>query len=230
MTYREEYRQDRYRMQDGPRRGDIIGAFTDAVRDNPMSAALIGLGALWLFAGGNRMTLLGGNGRTSIISSAAHGAGSVAHGAGNVASRVGHSVSSGVSSIGETISDTASRATDYVSGSFRGVDAESAYRNPRAMSDDTDTYGDDGYGQQPSRMSSMRDSMQDMFERHPVALGVAGLALGAGVAASLPLTRMEREQLGKAGEAVRSKVSETATQAKEFAGAMLDEVKHSSGV
>jgi hypothetical protein len=130
MTYREEYRQDRYRMQDGPRRGDIIGAFTDAVRDNPMSAALIGLGALWLFAGGNRMTLLGGNGRTSIISSAAHGAGSVAHGAGNVASRVGHSVSSGVSSIGETISDTASRATDYVSGSFRGVDAESAYRNP----------------------------------------------------------------------------------------------------
>jgi hypothetical protein len=67
--------------------------------------------------------------------------------------------------------------------------------------------------------------MQNLFERHPVALGLAGLALGAGVAASLPLTETERE----AGEAVRSKVSETASQAKEIAGAVAEEVKRQAG-
>ena len=64
-----------------------------------------------------------------------------------------------------------------------------------------------------------------MFERNPAAIGIAGLALGIGVAASLPLTRKEQETLGAAGDVVRHKAAEVAEQAKDIASAVADEVK-----
>ena len=67
--------------------------------------------------------------------------------------------------------------------------------------------------------------MTDLFDRHPLALGLAGLALGMGVAASLPLTEQERETLGKARDAVGEKVAEAAEQAKDFAGSVMTEAK-----
>jgi len=240
---------DRNRYQDDPayrggytmgRRSDIMGAFSDAVRDNPMSAALIGMGALWLFMGGNRMSLLGGNGRTSLVGSVAHGAGDVAQGTAHAASQMGSSVASTVSStvsgIAETVSDAASRMGSYVSGAVGGVDAQSEYRNSSVSEgrsdddygmDDEDEYSS-GRGYMAS-VTSLRGSMQDLFERHPMALGVAGLAIGAGVAASLPLTSTERETLGKAGDAVREKVADVAEQAKDMAKTMADEVRQQTG-
>lgn len=191
-----------------PRRNDITTAFTDAVRENPVPAALIGMGALWLFMGGGSMTLFGGHGRSSVIGTAAHGVGSAAQGAAHMAERVGHAAAETASSIGETVSETAERASDYVSSSLRGgVDAEAAYH--------------DG----TPRMAGPRASLQDLFARHPVALGLAGIALGAGAAMTLPLTETERDTLGKAGEAVRNRLSETAAQAKDFTRAMAEEVR-----
>lgn len=213
----------------GLHRNDVVGSLTDAVRDNPAAAAIIGMGVVWLFMGGNRVSLLGSNGRTSALGAVAHGAGQAAHGAGHMASRMGgavaSTVSSAASSVSEGVTSAAHRVGEYVGGTVHGVNAEDEYRNGEWM--------DDGmrhaaHARGPGRAStirSVRDGLQDLFERHPVALGIAGLALGAGVAASLPLTDTERE----AGEAVRSKVSETASQAKEMAGAVVDEVKRQAG-
>lgn len=211
-------------------RNDMMTAFTDAVRDNPIPAALIGMGALWLFAGGGSMTLFGGRHRASLVGTVAHGAGSVAHGASGMTqsaahsvSRMGHQVASGVSStvggFAEAVSDTASRMGDYVGSTLHGADAQSEYRNPN--------FSRDGEGIRAS-MGEMTSGLKDMFERHPVALGVAGLALGAAVAASLPLTATERETLGKATEAVKDKLGEAAGQAKEMAAAAVDEVSRGS--
>lgn len=213
----------RYAM--GQMRGnDMMGALTDAVRENPVPAALIGMGALWLFMGGGSMSLFGGRGRSSLVGTVASGAGNVVHGAGEMARSTAHavtgmgsSVASGVSStvggFAESVGDTASRMGEYVKDSIGGVDSQSAYRNPSFAGDMSESG--------PSMLSGMRD----LFERHPIALGVAGLALGAGIAASLPLTATERETLGKAKETVRDKLDEATSQAKEMASAMVDEVK-----
>jgi hypothetical protein len=226
-------RSDRAPAMRGPQASgnDLVSSITDAARDNPLSAALIGMGALWLFTGGSNMSLLGGRGRKSILGAAAHGAESVAHGAGSIAQdaahavgRMGSSVASGVSStvggIAGSVSDTASRVGDYVSQGLQGVDAQAEYRNPN--------FSNDQGGSLRSTMSSMTSDvtsgLHDMFERHPVALGAAGLALGAAVAASLPLTATERETLGKANEAVRGKLGEAAEQAKDMASAAVEEV------
>lgn len=218
-------------------RTDILSSITDAARDNPMSAALIGMGALWLFMGGNKMSLLGGKGRTSLIGAAAHGAGSVATGAAHIASgaahgvaRAGSAVASGVSSaasgLSESVTDGASRVGEFVSGSVQGVDAQSEYRNAEFRDDDhTSRYVQDNGGNRSSPLSTMRESIADVFERHPMALGLAGLALGMGVAASVPLTGKERETLGKARDAVGDKVAEATEQAKEFAGAVVSEAR-----
>ena len=125
----------------GSSRNDFMWSLTDAVRENPVPAALIGMGAMWLFMGGGNMSLFGGRDRTSLFGTVAHGAGSVAHGAGDMAQsaahavgRMGSSVASGVSStvggFAEQVSDTASRMGEYVSNSMHGVDAQSDYRNP----------------------------------------------------------------------------------------------------
>ena len=36
--------------------GDFVSGLQDAIRQNPVSAALVGMGILWMFAGGNRIT------------------------------------------------------------------------------------------------------------------------------------------------------------------------------
>jgi len=40
--------------------GDFFDSLQDAVRENPISAALIGMGVLWMFMGGSKTSLFGG--------------------------------------------------------------------------------------------------------------------------------------------------------------------------
>ena len=229
MNHHDRFRSPGSHYQGGgaehsPGRRDILGAVADAARENPLSASLIGIGALWLFMGGSNMSLLGGRGRTSIMSAATHGAGSVAagaahvvtgatHGAARAASTVSSGVSSAASGFSESVSDGVSRAGDYVTGAIHGVDAQSEYRN-------VDLSGD-----RSSSLARVRNNIADLFQRQPLALGLAGLAVGMGVAASIPVTETERDALGKARDAVGDKVADATEQAKEFTGAMAKEAK-----
>lgn len=167
----------------GPRSGgnDFMSSLSEAVRDNPVSAALIGMGALWLFTGGSTMSLLGGRGRKSILGTAAHGAESLAQGAGGFAhdaarsaGRMGSSIASGISStvggLAGSVSDTAGRVGDYVSQGLHGVDAQAEYRNPNFTSP-----GGSFRSTVSGMTSDVAGSLHDMFDRHPVALGAAGL-------------------------------------------------------
>ena len=51
------------------RAGDFLSDLSTAVRENPIPAALVGMGVLWLFSGGNKTTL--GGGGTSLASNQA---------------------------------------------------------------------------------------------------------------------------------------------------------------
>ena len=231
----QRYGRERYGAQNRTRRerSDILGTVTGAMRENPMSAALIGMGALWLFMGGNASPLSAAMGGGALLRNVAAGAGSMAKGTAHAATRMGNSVASTVSSTAsnaaETVGDAAGLVGEYVSGSVHGVDANSEYRNANVSDGMENDESAKGYGVSAA-VSSYRGSMQEMLERYPLALGVAGLALGAGIAASLPLSTTERETLGKVGEAARSKIDEVTGQAREIAGAVADEVRqHATG-
>lgn len=237
MSYQDKSRQDNDLIRDarpemaamrGPhyRRDDMMSALGDAVRENPVPAALIGMGALWLFMGGANMSLFGGGGRASLMGSMAHGAADMAHDARGMArtaaqsvSRMGSSLASGVSStvggLAETVGDAAGRVGDVVGSTLHGVDARQGDRNP-------------AFSRAAASASDMTAGLRDMLERNPMALGVAGLALGAAAAASLPLTSTERDALGRATDTVRSKLGDVAAQARDIASAAVDEVSRAS--
>src|ERR1700674_5658728 len=72
---------------------DFVNALQDAVRENPISAALIGMGVLWMFIGGSNTSLFGGGGRKSIFRTAGPGVEEVSVSVRDAAARVGSSVS-----------------------------------------------------------------------------------------------------------------------------------------
>ena len=43
-------------QNNGSGAGDFVSGLQDAVRQNPVSAALVGMGLLWMFTGGNRLS------------------------------------------------------------------------------------------------------------------------------------------------------------------------------
>src|SRR6202012_568180 len=101
---------DRYNTAPSTNRGqpphltgnDLVGMVDKAVRENPLSAALIGMGALWLFMGGSSISLFGNGQRKSVFGALQQGAEATAHAVQSGASAVGSSVSYAARQIGET--------------------------------------------------------------------------------------------------------------------------------
>jgi hypothetical protein len=73
--------------------------------------------------------------------------------------------------------------------------------------------------------STFQQNIGDLFERQPLLLGAVGIAIGAGIAASIPTTEAENRIMGEASDLVRDAVTEKATQARGMADAAVQEVK-----
>jgi len=73
--------------------------------------------------------------------------------------------------------------------------------------------------------NTVQQSIGELFERQPLLLGVVGIAIGAGIAASIPTTEAENKVMGGASDFVREAVSEKAAQVKEMADAAVHEAK-----
>jgi hypothetical protein len=225
---------------------DFADALGSAIRENPVSAALIGMGVLWMFLGGSNTTLFGGTGRKSIFRTAARGAAEAAGVVRDTAGHVGSSVSSAAEQVantaagtisgmadavrrssaaaGDVASRTAAQARDAVSAGYEaGTDVAS--RAGETLSNAT-TSAASALQERGSKLgSTLQQNLADMFERQPLLLGAVGLAIGAGIAASIPATEAEKQVMGKASDAVRGAVGEKVEQAKEMVGAAVDEAK-----
>jgi len=92
--------------------GDFVNALQDAVRDNPISAALIGMGVLWMFMGGSNTSLFGGGGRKSIFRSVGQSADVVGGVVSDAATRVGSSVGRVADAAAETVSHMSVAGSD----------------------------------------------------------------------------------------------------------------------
>src|SRR5436190_23295068 len=89
----------------GPASSDFVSALSEAVRENPIPAALIGMGVLWLFMGGSNTSLFGGDGRRSLFRTTTRGAEQVGKLLGETAARVGSSVDQAAQAAARTTSD-----------------------------------------------------------------------------------------------------------------------------
>ena len=209
---------------------------TQAARDNPLAAALIGGGALWLMFG-NR------------------GLGSVASGAASIAEPIADAGRRGLSSAGGAVADAGSRMADAVAGAGSRVAdtiGSAASSMTRAAGDaaasgaaairnragegfsqatgalnsapDPRPYLEKGYAELENGYASARSALTDLLERQPLVLGAIGLAIGAGVASAVASTSIENEWAGSLSDDIKEAVTERAGQVAETAKRAAGEV------
>jgi hypothetical protein len=198
-------------------RSDFFRSLGDATSRNPVAAALIGMGALWLFMGGSRTSLfstISGSEQNPRTSGATGGLAYAAQSAGVIGRKVG-----------ETVSKAASRVSDAISSAHESVGAETsrtAEMAPHSVHE----------ASQRASSRLVRTAQQDLaalYERQPLLLGALGIAIGAGIAAAFPATEFERSIAGEASDEIKAKASSFASEglgkAETVAKKAVDQVK-----
>jgi hypothetical protein len=195
--------------------GDFIGGLQDAIRENPVSAALVGMGVLWMFTGGAKLSTA-----AALLSPAARaaatGIGQGIQASGDAVSAVSDGVKSAgsraINSVAETMSDTATSV---------GETATQAYQAVKDAAVDSTSKAKTIVGRQSAQAggitSTVQSNLKDTFERQPLLLGAIGIAIGAAMAAGLPVTRIEADAVGDAADRVTEQV-------KNFASEQVDNV------
>lgn len=176
---------------------DFIRDLGDAARRNPVSAALIGMGILWLFAGGKAGV-----------------------GPGALMQR------SGMDRIPEAAKDTYNTAREGVASATNSA-AEAIREAGSAGVETATRMGSQYAKILPDSanlLDDMRGNLAGLFNAQPLALGAIGLAIGAGIAAALPNTALENSYLGETSETLKSKAVEIAGEQYDKAATLASDV------
>ncbi len=187
---------------------DFVRDLGDAARRNPISAALIGMGVLWLFTGGRTAERVG-----NLVRGA--GFDRIPDAAGNAL----NAARSGAESLGDRVSSA--------TGTLRDSGAAGLDRIARAGSDYADAAYD--YAQNIPQaggalFSTARDNLSELFRAQPLALGAIGLAIGAGIAAALPGTDLEAEYLGETSDNLKEQAVDFASEQATRAATIAEDV------
>ncbi|MCP9629711.1 hypothetical protein NML43_21690 [Rhodopseudomonas palustris] len=157
------------------------------MRRNPVSTALIGMGVLWLFAGSN-------GARASKLARSA-GLDRVP----DVASDLVESGRARMHDVQDRISDSLTDVGAKAASVASVVRENSSAALERAsdLGRQIPETGAELFGVAKSRMT-------DLFEEQPLLLGAIGLAIGAGIAASLPSTSVEADLFGETSDELKA--------------------------
>jgi hypothetical protein len=172
----------------------------DAANRNPLSAALIGMGVLWLFAG------RGGTRKVRGL------LGSASDAAGQSLGSAGSAISSGAAAARRTMGESAETMQRRGSETWDAA-SRSTGDQMQALSEYGSEMAEKGSGQ----LQDFGSNLTDMFQRQPFALGAIGAAIGASIAAALPLTKIEAARLGQAADQAVESVKEHAGRAMDAA-------------
>jgi hypothetical protein len=222
------------------KQSNFVRDLGEAARENPLSAALIGMGVLWMF-GGSAATVARrvGIDRMPDPRGAVSGA---TNSILNTGAAVGESVGSAVSKLQSSASEAVEGATRFgreqadtlaqqarsnadsggevvntVTSTTKKVQDsasaafEGATRFGREQTETLAQYARSIPESGGQMVSTLRSNLSDLFNAQPLALGAIGLAIGAGIAAAMPTTQTEAEYLGEASDAVKEKAKQFAT-------------------
>jgi hypothetical protein len=191
---------------------DFVRDLGDAARKNPISAALIGMGVVWLFTGGRTAERVGDLVRGAGFDRIPEAAGNALDAARSTLRSGSESVGKGVSSATETLKDAGAAGLDRVARTSSEV-ADTAY----------------GYAQNipdagGALLSTARENLSELFRTQPLALGAVGLAIGAGIAAALPATDLEAEYFGEASDNFKEQAADFASEQVSRATTVAEDV------
>lgn len=215
--------------------GSFIDGLTAAARENPLAAALIGGGALWLLIGSDRLKSAAGSVTAAAAPLADLGArarrsaasswedwedayGSMRKRASRIQDEASRGASETVRSARTAASDAMSGASETVSGAAEtmGQRFDEGVAGAREMLDRLSRA-------LPRKETFMQaqSSLADLLERQPLVLGAVGLAIGATVAGAMARSSVEDEWVGNLSDSLKSDL-------KERAGAVSQSVQEAS--
>ena len=174
---------------------DFIRDLGDAARKNPLSAALIGMGVLWLFTGSRPVE------RAEEIVRRTGGFNRIPDAAGDAFEAARSTFRMGADSIGESVTSATDALRDRSANAI-----DSAARFGRDYADTASEYVSS------EMFDTVRSNLTELFRARPLALGAIGLAIGAGIAAALPPSEAEAACFGETSDAVKAKAAEFAAE------------------
>jgi hypothetical protein len=199
----------------------FVSSLGEAARRNPVSTALIGMGILWLITGGKPVD--------AATKLAKRGYDRLPDGATDWIEGNANSVKRRVGALGDQLSDVGDSAgamMETATSKARDTGAAALQRASRLTTEATDVASDFARGL-PSRSADLFDSargrLNQMFDEQPLLLGAVGLAIGAGIAASLPTTRIEAEYFGETADDLKARAAAFAGQQTEQIHTMADQ-------
>ena len=185
----------------------FVDSVVAAARDNPVAAALIGGGALWLLMGSETLKRAASSAATAFPSSdtsvprppsarseyeatpAPPTAPDMDHGSFGLGESVRHA--------GNSVSDAVSNASDAM----------------KSRLDEGAAYARDNFnklGEKLPGTEALSSSLSDLLERQPLVLGAVGLAIGAVVASAFRSLDLENEMVGGYSDSVKGDLTERA--------------------
>ncbi|WP_375762524.1 hypothetical protein ACE10W_04875 [Bradyrhizobium sp. B025] len=190
----------------------FVDSLLAAARENPLSAALIGSGALWLLVGDGKLK-------------------GAAQSAANVASGIVDSGASNLRAAASGLQRTAAPPTapemDHEGGSVAGDSRDAAQTATDSMSDAVDKVRDrfdEGVAYAREQVAKMgnplpagdtltkaQSSLGELMERQPLVIGAIGLAVGAALAGAFRTTQIEDNYIGGVSDQVKEDLSSRGT-------------------
>lgn len=200
------------KSSNGQASADFLRDLGDAARRNPVSTALIGMGVLWLITGGKP------------VSTASHlakrGYDHLPDAARDTMQQSASAAQQGAAALGQRVVEAAKSTEDMMmqaSTSLRDTSSSARDRLSRVSGEVSGAVTD-----MSARSSELfgvaRERLTHMMDEQPLLVGAIGAAIGAGIAASLPATRLEGAYFGEAADDFKAK-------AASFAGQQVDRVQ-----
>jgi hypothetical protein len=202
-----------------------------AARENPLAAALIGGGALWLLIGNEKL-------KSAASSATAAASPLVDFGGRNLRTAASKSENTsapptapemdpqGSFHVGEALGDASSAASDAVSGAADKI---------KDRFDEGVAYARENFGKLgnplPGKETFTRaqSSLSDLLERQPLVLGAVGLAIGAAAAGAFRTTDLENEWVGEYSDSVKEdlnrRVGAVSQSVREAADTLKNEIE-----
>jgi len=212
--------------------GDLLRGLGRQVSDNPMPAALIGAGLVWMMMGnvktnGATSPRLNGNGHGAreTLSDAADSTIRMGSDLGTKASDAAQSVKDTMHSAVSSVSETASALKDKASSAYESV-ADTANRTKWAVKDAAYNAKESATALEQRAIAASR-GVFDFCKDQPLVLAGLGLAIGAALGAAIPETEAEDRLMGEAADQVKEQAQAIASDqlqhAKEVGQHMVDE-------
>jgi hypothetical protein len=205
--------------------GDFARNLRRQVGNNPVPAALAGIGLAWLMMSAGRATSRGPSaaGTTDEWSASPRAMHDVRDNVADAASNAADKARRAVDGVRNTVSDAAESVSESASSAASRL-------SEKAKAAGT-AFGNVAHGAQ-SRVSSAASTGRSWLSaaaEQPLVLAGIGIAIGAALGAALPVTETENKVMGEKADELKERVGEMAAEqyekAEEAAGSVYDHVK-----